>query len=67
MAFINTQTAPRTGFLEAFWNALMAVAEHNPKMKQIEALQALSDEELQARGLRREDIARHVFGDCHWV
>ena len=29
----------------------------------IDALNALSDAELAARGLRREDIARHVYRD----
>lgn len=30
---------------------------------QIEALNALSDAQLAARGLRREDIVRHVYRD----
>lgn len=35
----------------------------NERAREFENLQALSDGQLATRGLRREDIARHVFRD----
>lgn len=47
------------------FDALVRVGEANTKVRQINALSALSDAELAARGLRREDIIRRVMGE--WV
>ncbi len=40
-----------------------AYAHAASRRDQIDALQALSDDELAARGLAREDIVAHVFAD----
>ncbi|MEO1732761.1 MAG: DUF1127 domain-containing protein [Pseudomonadota bacterium] len=73
MANITTQapiTAP-FGLVQRVFSwlggALMHVAETNQRVRQAEALMALSDAELAARGLKREDIARHVFSDSYWM
>ncbi|MCU9836791.1 MULTISPECIES: DUF1127 domain-containing protein [Ruegeria] len=47
------------------FDALVRVGEANAKVRQINALSALSDAELAARGMRREDIIRRVMGE--WV
>ena len=47
--------------------ALVAMAEANPRMKAVNRLAAMSDEELAARGLKREDIVRHVFNDIYYI
>lgn len=47
------------------FDALVRVGEANTKVRQINALSALSDAELAARGMRREDIIRRVMGE--WV
>ena len=69
MAHISTTTGQHTGVLHsiadgfrAIGRALMTVPHAQEKMRQVEALLALSDEELAQRGLRRHDIARYVFG-----
>lgn len=49
--------------LRAVWDFLVAVGEANSRVYRIEALQRLSDAELARRGIRREDIIRHVFAD----
>ena len=51
--------------LSAIFNGLINVAEANPRYRRIQPLQALSDEQLAKKGLRREDIVMHVFG--HWM
>jgi len=48
-------------------NALVAIGEAHPRLRRVEALQRLSDEQLAARGLKREDIVRHVFRDVFYL
>lgn len=50
-----------------FGAALIRMAESSSQMRQINALQALSDAELAERGLRRQDIAHYVFSGSYWV
>lgn len=50
-----------TGIFEA----MARIGEASEKVRQINALSALSDAELAQRGLRREDIVRRVMGS--WV
>lgn len=40
---------------------LVQLGESSAKARQINALMEMTDSELAARGLKREDIARHVF------
>ncbi|ROT99122.1 DUF1127 domain-containing protein [Histidinibacterium lentulum] len=47
---------PRRNLFETWMNRLA-------RTDQIERLQALSDADLARKGLRREDIVRHVFRD----
>ena len=74
MAHITTQVptaytnfAPISRFFSALFDGLVRIVENNPKMRQINALAALSDEQLAARGLKREDIAHYVFNSSYWV
>lgn len=46
-----------------FLNTMSAAMEAHPRMRRVQALQAMSDEKLAERGLKREDIVRHVFRD----
>lgn len=39
----------------------MKAAESNTRLKQMRALQELSDEDLSQMGLKRDDIPRYVF------
>ena len=62
--------APHSGLrnrLDAFFAGLgqgfNAYLESASRMREIEALNAKSNEQLQAMGLAREDIPRHVFRD----
>ncbi len=48
-------------------NILVAMAEANPRVKAVSRLSAMSDEELAARGLKRDEIVRHVFRDMYYV
>ena len=50
-------------FFSSFFDALVAIGEANPKVRQAQALMALSDEELDQRGLKRDEIAHYVFAD----
>ncbi|GGE57519.1 hypothetical protein [Actibacterium pelagium] len=47
---------------QAIGNALMYIAENNVRVKQLQALSALTDEQLEERGLKREELVIRVFG-----
>ncbi|WP_050929251.1 leucyl-tRNA synthetase [Aestuariivita boseongensis] len=55
------------GVFRAMGEALVTLSETNSRVRRVEALQALSDDQLAAKGLKREDIARHVFGDMFYL
>ena len=67
----NTHSAPwgisLRGVFRAMGEALVTLTEANTRVRRAEALQALSDDELAAKGLKREDIPRHVFGDLFYL
>lgn len=46
--------------------AILTAGENTSRMKQFEALQGKSDAELAALGLRRDQIAVHVFRDLFY-
>ena len=54
-------------FFASIGNALVAVAEANPRMKKVHALQRMTDAELAERGIKREDIVRVVFHDVLYM
>ncbi|SMX37850.1 hypothetical protein [Maliponia aquimaris] len=74
MANAQLTTAPRgiitgsiTSFFQSVFNGLTSIAETNSRVKEVERLNALSDANLATKGLRREDIVRHVFRDVYYV
>lgn len=72
MAYANTQaTQARSNPFKAIWNALVfameASCEVSSRTKRIDALMSLSDAELARKGLRRENIIRHVFADRFYI
>jgi uncharacterized protein YjiS (DUF1127 family) len=60
LSFIRT-------FFSGLGRAIIVAAENASRMKRIEVLNAMTDEELQERGLKREDIVRHVFQDLMYL
>jgi len=66
-----TQSFSFGGFFSRIGTSLVSAfnvaTEANGRVAQIEALQRLTDEELAAKDLRREDIARYVFRDLFYV
>ncbi len=46
---------------------LVEIGESGAQARQAKALMAMTDSELADRGLRRDQIARSVFGDSHWM
>lgn len=66
----TTQAADRSAiynFFAAIGTALVNMAEANSKMREMQRLHAMSDEELASKGLTRADIARHVFSDYYYI
>lgn len=52
-----------TDTLSGIYGALIRIGEANSRVRRIEALSAMTDEELKARGIRRENIIREVMHD----
>lgn len=67
----NTSASPLRGAWDRFLAALERYCENMAvrysRRAQIEALEAKSDEELARLGIRREDIAYHVFKDLFYT
>lgn len=49
------------GLFNAIGHVFVAIAEASPRMKKLEQLSSMTDEELAAKGMRREDIVKYVF------
>ena len=54
-------------FFAAIGTALVEFGAQSARFKELERLQSKSDAELAAMGLRREDIAQHVFRHLHYI
>ncbi|MDZ4136311.1 MAG: hypothetical protein U1D06_12080 [Paracoccaceae bacterium] len=48
--------------MTGIWGALMALSEFGPKMAEVTRLNALSDDDLAARGLTRAGEVQRIFG-----
>jgi uncharacterized protein YjiS (DUF1127 family) len=44
-------------------NALIAIMESNSRVQYVDRLNAMTDEQLEAKGLKRDEIVQHVFRD----
>ena len=53
--------------LAAIGNFLIGVGESNARVRKLEHLHSLSDEQLAEKGLTREEIVRHVFAGQLYV
>ena len=62
-ALLHKLAAP----FNAIGKAMVHIAEANSRVKEANFLNGLSDKELAARGISREDIAHHVFKDVYYV
>ena len=79
MAYQHVQSSHHGSHVaQAIWSGVKSVVlfvghifqsipDTNMRVRQLEALQAKSDKELAAMGLRREDIARYVFRDTLYL
>ena len=71
MALTQSYHGQKPGFFSSLLGGLTRgmsqVVEANSRIREVERLQALSDEALAAKGIRRDDIVRHVFRDLYWL
>jgi hypothetical protein len=70
MAYLS-QAQPNTFFARigdlfmSVFTSIDLAASANAKIREMEYLNARSDAQLEKMGLRREDIARHVFREIY--
>ena len=53
-------------FFKSVGAALVRSGEYSSRVRMVERYQNMSDEELAKRGIKRDDIVRHVFGDLFY-
>jgi hypothetical protein len=64
-AAATTRSAgPIAAFFRALAHGIRQGRTAQARFDRVQRLQALSDAELARRGLKREDIVRHVFADA---
>lgn len=66
----STNAAPRSGLravLAAIAEFFETAAASNRRVRQVQYLQSLTDEELAKRGIKRENIVHRVFSDLYYV
>lgn len=63
----SNETSLAKRFVNALWDGLVRLGENSSIMRQIDALNALSDAELAERGLTREEILHRVFAGRMYV
>ena len=62
----NALSAIGNGFSKAVY-ALAENSSHNVRVKKVRYLESLSDEQLAALKIKREDIVHHVFKDLYFL
>ncbi|MFP7569199.1 DUF1127 domain-containing protein [Marivita sp. S2033] len=71
MALADTHHEEKHGFfmslIDGITRGLGQIADANWRGQEVSRLCALSDEALASKGLKREDIVRHVFRDVYWM
>lgn len=71
MALTQSYHGQKPGFffslLDGLTRGMSQVVEANSRIREVERLQAMSDEALAAKGIRRDDIVRYVFRDLYWM
>lgn len=75
MAYVSTSPVSSEsagpGAIRRFFNAIIdgmvAMGEADPRFRKLNALAAMTDEELARRGLRRDQIAREVLGSTFYI
>ena len=55
------------GFFQSFGQALVASSSGHRRLREVQALQAKSDQELAELKIKREDIVHHVFRDLYYI
>ncbi|MGB0439602.1 MAG: hypothetical protein ACPGFC_05785, partial [Paracoccaceae bacterium] len=68
--FSPIKAAPFAALLRGLigmYDAMSLASQGHARLAKVEALNAKSDAELAALGLKREDIARKVFGDLYYI
>ena len=67
MAHIVEELNYHPTLMERFGEWIDSVASNSTRAREIDRLSSLTDEQLAARGLRRQDIVHHVMRDVYWI
>ncbi len=54
-------------FFAMIGRAMVAAGNNDSRLRKVTALQAKTDAELNAMGIKRDDIVHHVFRDLYYI
>jgi uncharacterized protein YjiS (DUF1127 family) len=66
-SFQGQKSSFLANLIEGLTRGMGQVMDANSRIREVERLQMLSDESLAAKGIKREEITRHVFRDVFWL
>lgn len=66
-SFLDGVTARIGAGFAAIGRFLVYIAEAQSRVEQVKRLDAMSDAQLKARGIRRDQIVHHVFRDVYYL
>lgn len=71
MALAETTHVHGGNFFASIGNAIVrsmtAIAEADSRVRRVQQLQAMSDADLAARGIKRDEIVHHVFRSTYYM
>lgn len=65
--FDNLSATPKSGFFAKIAALFVNMMESNSRAQKLAYLTNMTDEQLAAKGIKREDIVRHVVADVLYI
>lgn len=65
--FNDAIQTPRTGFLDKLVNLMVKIANSDRRVREIQFLSSLTNEQLKERGLTRDQIVHRVYGGAYYL
>ncbi|WP_371061111.1 DUF1127 domain-containing protein [Rhodosalinus sp. 5P4] len=65
--FAPTRRSGFMAFLVAIGDALAMASDVGRRVHRVDTLNDMTDDELAARGLKRDEIVQHVFRDLYYI
>ena len=64
---VGASTNPVARFFASIWSGMVFLAENSARARAVQQLNEMSDAELEARGVTRQDMVRKIFADKFYL